>query len=282
MSFKIALLSDIHLEHSNFQPEVGDADVVVVAGDLMAGPKPEHGVLWLRQKIVDRPVIYVPGNHEFEGTRITEALLRMKEAAEGSLIEVLHNESFEWGGVRFLGTPLYSGFRYYGEGPMRDELMKRCKAIGDFSSTMVAAKKPWTPHVMSDWHDEACAWLSGELEECEIDEIPSVVVTHWAPALGSTDPRFEDDISGYWINRCEGLVERSHMWLHGHVHSSSHYRVGGFSNRGEVWCNPRGVTKFFNLSPNMDFNPHLKIEVPKWTPKQSNSLEPAIKGHKRK
>lgn len=264
MNYKIALFSDIHLEHSNFHPHSLDADVVVVAGDLQAGPKPEYGVYFLQQAFPDKPVIYVPGNHEFECTRIVEALERMKEAAQGSLVQVLHNETYDFGGVRFLGTPLYSGFRSLGEGEERQKLMERCKVISDFSNTVVRKGEPWTPWVMSDWHDEACAWLSGELEECLLEDIPSVVVTHWAPSLQSMDPRFNDEFSGYWLNPCEGLVQRAHLWLHGHIHSSAEYHLGVDPHKGWVYCNPRGYSKLMDLSPNPHFKNPKIIQVPGW------------------
>lgn len=268
MSLKIALLSDLHLEHSNFKLELGDADVLLVAGDIMAGPKPEEGVMWLRERVYDRPIVYVPGNHEFDCTYIKKGLERMKKAAEGSLIEVLHNESFEWGGVRFLGTPLYSGFRREENGPPQLDLLEKCKQIDGFSITAVDVGQPWTPQVMSEWHDEAKAWLSGELEDCEVEEIPSVVVTHWAPSFESSDAEFKDDeFSSYWVNPCDSLVERSHFWVHGHVHSSVNCKIGAYKNRGQLYCNPRGVSKIYDLSPNPGFKRPLIFEVPKWEPR---------------
>jgi hypothetical protein len=45
-----------------------DFDVMVVAGDLIT--RAERGVRWLLERVTDRPVIYVPGNHEFYGVDI--------------------------------------------------------------------------------------------------------------------------------------------------------------------------------------------------------------------
>ncbi|WP_371259238.1 metallophosphoesterase [Bradyrhizobium sp. WSM1743] len=61
----------------------GDArpqfDVLVIAGDLI--PRMERGVTWLLERVPDRPVIYVAGNHEFYGTDIDRTV---EKAAFGS------------------------------------------------------------------------------------------------------------------------------------------------------------------------------------------------------
>jgi 3',5'-cyclic AMP phosphodiesterase CpdA len=64
-------MSDLHLELThgwdltagNARPEF---DVLVIAGDLV--PKMERGVNWLLERVPDKPVVFVPGNHEAYGT----------------------------------------------------------------------------------------------------------------------------------------------------------------------------------------------------------------------
>ena len=70
---RLWILSDLHLEltrgwdlpASDARPEF---DVLVIAGDLV--PKMERGVKWLLERVPDKPVVYVPGNHEAYGTDI--------------------------------------------------------------------------------------------------------------------------------------------------------------------------------------------------------------------
>lgn len=66
---KLAIYSDLHVEHSLFVPPPAlDADVIVLAGDIHA---PGHNTpKWARRPggFGERPVIYVPGNHEFYGS----------------------------------------------------------------------------------------------------------------------------------------------------------------------------------------------------------------------
>jgi predicted phosphodiesterase len=59
---KLHILNDLHIEFEDFQSPVTDADVVVLAGDIGVGAE---GLRWAEARFLDKPVIYVPGNHEF-------------------------------------------------------------------------------------------------------------------------------------------------------------------------------------------------------------------------
>ena len=61
---KIQILSDLHIEFQDYTYQKCDADVVVLAGDIHTKDK---GIKWAIENIVDKPVIYVLGNHEFYG-----------------------------------------------------------------------------------------------------------------------------------------------------------------------------------------------------------------------
>jgi 3',5'-cyclic AMP phosphodiesterase CpdA len=100
-------LSDLHVEPTrgwdlpaaNARPRF---DVLVVAGDLI--PRMERGVAWLRERVPDRPVIYVPGNHEGYGCDVDRTVEKAKRAAEGSKVFVLQNEAILLGNVTFAGV----------------------------------------------------------------------------------------------------------------------------------------------------------------------------------
>lgn len=59
---KAHILNDLHIEFGDFEPPATDADVVVLAGDIGVGM---GGLHWAQDRFPDRPVVYVPGNHEF-------------------------------------------------------------------------------------------------------------------------------------------------------------------------------------------------------------------------
>lgn len=59
---RLHVLSDLHIEFDDFEPPETSADVVVLAGDTHVGVK---GIEWAAQAFPDKPILYVPGNHEF-------------------------------------------------------------------------------------------------------------------------------------------------------------------------------------------------------------------------
>ena len=121
----IQLLSDLHLEaHPHFQPEPAPgADVLVLAGDIgsyQAGsllseedfglarfsplPRSAGGADW------PVPVLFVPGNHEYDAQDFDAAHLRLQAACARWGITWLERATVVLQGVRFVGTTLWSDF----------------------------------------------------------------------------------------------------------------------------------------------------------------------------
>jgi len=102
---RLQIYSDLHLERGAVAPEVGDADVIVLAGDIHTGTR---GIDWA--KTLDKPVIYVAGNHEFWGEDYGDHLEALRQAAAGSAVHFLENEAVIVQGVRFLGCTLWTDY----------------------------------------------------------------------------------------------------------------------------------------------------------------------------
>lgn len=118
---KLHILSDIHLEFGKWPKNMDihaiDADVTILAGDIGIGLQ---GLEWALS--IDRPVIYVMGNHEFYGQRPMADLWRKaREKVEHTHVHLLENESVQIGNVRFLGCTLWTDFCIHG--PERQHYM---------------------------------------------------------------------------------------------------------------------------------------------------------------
>ena len=108
-TMKLHVLSDLHTEFADFDlPETG-ADVVILAGDVGVG---SGGLEWLQKQRLDKPVIYVPGNHEFYGHDIS-LVERLRNNAPSN-VHVLDNQSIVIEDVRFLGSILWTDFQLFG------------------------------------------------------------------------------------------------------------------------------------------------------------------------
>lgn len=75
----------------------------MLAGDVDRGIR---GVAWARKVFADTPVFYIAGNHVHYGERIGRLHEKLREAATGSNVYILENETYELNGYCFFGAPL--------------------------------------------------------------------------------------------------------------------------------------------------------------------------------
>lgn len=250
---KIALLSDLHLSVHPLELPATDADVVVLAGDLL---RPLGAMAWARQ--FGQPVLFVAGNHEFYGGDLVTTMHELREHAKGSTVRVLEHDEWHHAGVRFLGCTLWSDYRFYADAPGRQQgLQQAAEQVRDFSRIRLAPDfdECFTPAASRLLFEKSVDWL--ECKFAERHSGPTVVVTHFAPSRYSVHPRF----SGSVLNACFVSDLEQHilrwqprLWLHGHTHDSFDYRIG----TTRVVANPRGYAPA-GEAENQAFDPTLVI-----------------------
>ncbi len=254
---KLHVLSDLHLSRGGLDLPPTDADVVVLAGDIA---RPEPALAWARR--IDKPVLYVAGNHEFYGGTLAGTRAQLQAQAAGSNVHVLDDSSLELGGVRFLGSTLWTDFRLFGDGPARDTAVAQAlRFMRDFQRIHLDGERQqvFTPFDAASLFQRHAAWLDHALGQPF--EGPTVVITHHAPSALSVEPRFADSpLSACFASRADHLLraDRAALWIHGHMHHSADYRVGAT----RVVCNPRGYANADGVPENPRFDPALVIAVP--------------------
>jgi len=230
---RVRVLSDLHLEDAPFDPPAADADVVVLAGDIHNGAA---GVEWAKRTF-RQPVLYVAGNHEPFDAEFHATAAALRAAAAGSNVHVLDCDEAAIGGVRFLGCTLWTDFDLYGTAA-RDAAIEATRRIAPDFRVIAFGARAFAP---DDWlalHRAHRAWL----EERLTAPYPgaTAVVTHFLPHPGSIAPRFAGHpLNPAFASRLESLVARPALWIHGHTHAASDYRVGS----ARVVCNPRGYAR---------------------------------------
>lgn len=253
---RLNILSDLHLGQAGLPLPETDADIVVLAGDIS---RPRQAIDWASR--FEKPVLYVPGNHEFYGGTIKGTIEQLKRLAEGTSIHILDNGEIVLHGARFLGSTLWTDFNLYGPGEIREQSIKQAlDFIRDFSRIQSDAI-PGTSLAPPEFEALFAAnrsWLKQKLDTPF--QGPTVVITHHAPSTKSIHPRFEGSlINTCFVSDSEYLMDakRAVLWIHGHTHDSFDYQVAGT----RVICNPRGYARD-GINENPAFDPSLVVEVP--------------------
>ena len=270
-AMKLQLLSDLHLEvHPQLQiAPVPGADLLVHGGDIgsyQAGSRiiepdfgltrfsPRHG--W------PMPVLYVPGNHEYDNADFDTVDARLRTLCEALDIGWLERETRVIQGVRFIGTTLWADFDALVEpaDSMTEALRKRGKAMraANFYLEKAATVRSGLPFLADALreHSLTCqAWLRNAL--AEPFDGSTVAVTHFAPTLASVDPRYglSPGTAGF-CNSLDALLPSADLWLHGHLHHAFDYVKDGC----RVVANPLG---YVGKGEQEGFRPDLLIEVPR-------------------
>ena len=279
----IQLLSDLHLEaHPHFVPEPAPgADVLVLAGDV--GSYQEGSQLADQDFGLARfsplplgagwptPVLFVPGNHEYDAQDFDEAHARLRSTCDRLGIAWLERETLVMQGVRFVGTTLWSDFDaladHEGSADLGRRLKLREKAFraANFYLRKTGGTRLGEPFLAEAMRDQALLcqqWLAQALAVPFAG--PTVAVTHFAPSLLSADPRYGlvPGTAGF-CNALDGLLPRASLWLHGHLHAPSDYTVRGESGDGSPWqcrvvANPLGYAR---KGEQASFQPRCVIAV---------------------
>ncbi|TYO61473.1 metallophosphoesterase [Bradyrhizobium hipponense] len=278
---RLWVLSDLHVELTRgWDLPAGDArpqfDVLVVAGDLI--PRAERGVKWLQERVPDKPIVYIPGNHEAYGTDIDRTVEKAKVAAAGTNIHVLRHDSLQIGNVTFAGATLWTDFNLFGD--QHRAMVVATERMNDFRKIRINRYlERFRPGHALARHLQARAFLDAEMRRPRGG--PLVVVTHHAPIpsrarrLGPYDfgAQLSDEevLTAYrsaltslmWpapVANGKPQLRPADLWIYGHTHESEDTVIGatrvvsnatGYGPRlpqQRTWDNPR-------------FNPNFVIET---------------------
>ncbi|MDQ6963189.1 MAG: metallophosphoesterase [Mariprofundaceae bacterium] len=247
---KIQLLSDLHIEFEHFYYESTNADVIVLAGDIHIKDK---GIRWALDQIKDKPVLYVLGNHEFYGKAYPKHIESLKELAEQSNVHVLENKGMTIDGVNFFGCTLWTDFQLYGDARLTGY---ECQQImNDYKKIRLSPQYRKLRSIdTSNIHRHSLHSLQAELAAKAGEK--NIVISHHGPSERSLASTAKGEVvSAAYVSSLEDTIYtyQPTYWLHGHMHCSSDYQVGGC----RVLCNPKG----YPHQPNQAFNAGFCFDV---------------------
>jgi len=260
---KIQLKSDLHNEYTwgterslmdPFNPDDRyinpEADIIVLAGDIttranLDSIKHVYGNC-------GKPVLYVPGNHEYYGTDFKEMQELLDYEFKDEDIYVLNPGSIIIEGILFVGATLWTDLK-------KDYTTENMASTwSEFVGERYGTIGGYTPEDWTTEHNTNKNFINHCLKESSLYDVrKTVVISHYLPSNESVPLRFKgDSYNPFFVN--PGLLENMEnppdLWLHGHTHDSCDYIIG----KTRVVCNPYGYN---GSSLNQDFNPRLLIEI---------------------
>jgi len=240
---KLQLLSDLHLETEEFAPQpLPGAELLVLAGDIDA--------TWAgfqRFAHWPVPVLFVAGNHEFDGRELTQAWPALRSLTQRLGWTLLERESTvltdrQGQRLRFIGSIRWSDFDLFG--PARRDSAMRAAA---YFMRLMKSTRRGQPFDVAGVREESLAcreWLATELAQPSQGRWDkTVVVTHFAPSLRSADLRYGSQPgTASFCNADDELLQYADLWLHGHLHCRHDYFVPrAIEQPTRVVCQARGL-----------------------------------------
>ena len=286
---KVRVLSDLHLDvNSNycFNLPAKDDTFTVVGGDTAGDP--EVAIKWLKKNV--KRGIVIAGNHivyNFRKKPIQELREEMAKAfpvySDVSYLDVMTGVcSKVVDGVLFIGTTLYTDFKYTTLGTNRDwNMSKSYRTMNDFRYGIIkvspsslgeidefAKREYMTPKDYLEWFEKSFAEITRIVEENEKSEksLPVFIVTHHCPDPGCVDAKYVDsDVNSSYISDLRKfIVEHPSIraWCCGHCHCQKHFEIERPNdNPCLIVMNPRGYVPY---GDDIDFNKNTFIDTETW------------------
>lgn len=251
---KIRILSDLHLEFGPINLKRVEADVLVLAGDICVAnyfkrgeASPYYHNAWEAHDFIEgclrdyEYVVWVLGNHEHYQGDFTETLTILR--AQFPDVIFLDNSDVTVNGVKFFGATMWTDC--VGANPVTMYTVEQ--GLTDYRQIKNGYRKFRAMDTVAEFRKTMRALTSDA----------DVVITHHAPSFRSVHPRYHGSTlnAAYYSDLDNYIHDSNHkLWIHGHMHNSSDYYIGGT----RIVCNPRG---YYGHELNADFNPDFVVEL---------------------
>lgn len=230
---KFHILSDIHLEMSNYELEkIKDVENLILAGDIGIPTSPKYTAFIKRASELYKNVFLIAGNHEYYYNNIKDINDIIEQIAVKYNVHFLNNRYIDIDGYRIIGTTLWSDIMEY----ERSEIQT---FIADFRLI-----KNWSIEKNNHEHFKNVQFIKNEIE-CDNKKL--VIITHHAPLRNITcKPEHVGSLLSSAFSTDLSYLFKPHVtaWIFGHTH----YSCNTTFNDVKLLSNQRGYndekTKF--------------------------------------
>lgn len=251
MSTRIQIASDIHMEARPWTYRAAEADITVLAGDLIPFPRAHQVLPGFFRSLPERPTIIVLGNHDRWGCQVDLVVPHWRELIRQSGRQDIHLLDDEWldiGDLRVVGSTLWSDLQLYQDREL-PEVTWRNVLRGAMDFQMIPG---FTIQEFLRRHQQG----RDVIRQAKQGHDRVVVVTHFVPCPEGINPRWVGNpLNPYFTSDARDLMdERVKLFISGHTHDSYDVVVNGV----RCVCNPRGYHK----GENPAWDRQLVVEIP--------------------
>lgn len=248
---KIQIASDLHLDVNGTIQDIVRTGVIppsilqtinkqdtvlVLAGDI-CNPIYFDGLFNILNPLW-RHIIIVPGNHEFYGWWIEDAMDVMRDiSSKYPNISFLDKQITKLDEITFIGA---TGWAPIKQMPTIERYINDFTWIKDFRESKNRCQ---------DLHEDSIDWITDTLAKIQT---PKILVTHFGQVSVPIPNRFIGcPVNTYFITgSLDKVKHKPELFIHGHTHVS--YTIQRFSY--EILCNPFGYG-----SENWQYSPNLVV-----------------------
>lgn len=237
---KIQVLSDLHLEFERkYEGYDCDSDIMVLAGDIDKHNRILESLVRFYD-IYKKPIIFVPGNHEYYYSS-KEEMDEKFDSFQHDYIHILNDRVCEIDDVVFIGS---TGWYDESNGLVYPYIrnMTDCKIVYDL-------KKNDNGVV---WGKKSKKFFEEELNRYKNRKV--VCVSHNGPLNLPHDKYKNSGLNCCFYNHWNKMLEDigPDIWIYGHTHDSN------FCEKYDVslLCNPKGY-----VDENKNFMPRFVVDI---------------------
>lgn len=239
----IQVCSDLHLEYDDISETdfvniiIPTAEILILAGDI-GNPFSQlfrKFIYYCSQHFTY--VLFVSGNHEYYGYNITvvdsaiEKFFSLSSEIPKKNVIYLNNKTFDYDGIRFIGTTLWSELNTQISNYDYKNIMQDYTKIAKF-----------TPELHNAY------FLNNKLFiESHLKNQKCVIITHHAPSYQCIEPSFKDDkFNCCFASNLDHLLQHNNLigWIYGHLH----YNIKKYDKKNVLYSNCYRTDNYTNAS----------------------------------
>lgn len=285
---RIMYISDLHIDSCNeIEGELLEAirtsewkfDVLVIAGDVANYVQRVYRFFqYLRVAVPSKPIIFVPGNHEYynDTMKYCDGVMSMMITSLGITVlgnnTQFHPDRFVDVGdetICFIGGTLWTDFEVFGNPEVSKNSVSRC--MNDFRRIVNYNDKILTPDDTSFLHESQLDLMENLVMDPRNSEVKFVAVSHHGPSrksiapeylLDLNTPAFTSGILDVGHNSYRAWASKISLWIHGHTHAPFDYDCDhGYGDKTRVVCNPLGYSRTYSNGQRWFENTKFDLKV---------------------